>query len=219
VTASLIRGAILSFFFFSLIGVTGCGTVPKIIVLNDPLSDEEHLRLGLSYEAQGQWDLALSEYASALKKGGSSSVIEGYRGNVYLSKKDYPSAKDAYLKSLSENPQNAPVLNNLAFLYLVQKEKLKEAEGLLRRAIEIDPSRKAYYLDTLGSLFLERDEPDLALSVYQEAEALAPSDPVFLEHLRDGKKKVIDRLERASDEGDRRRERNPGERLAGERLE
>ena len=161
--------------------------------------------MGLSYEAQGQWDLALSEYEAALKKGGSSSVIEGYRGNVYFSKKDYASAKDAYRKSLSENPQNAPVLNNLAFLYLVRKENLKEAEGLVRRAIEIDPARKPYYLDTLGSLFLERNEPDLALSVYQEAETLAPSDPAFLDHLHDSKKKVLDRLERTPDEADRRR--------------
>lgn len=160
--------------------------------------------MGLSYEAQGQWDLALSEYESALKKGGSSSVIEGYRGNVYFSKKDYSSAKDAYQKSLSENPQNAPILNNLAFLYLVRKEDLREAERLVRRAIEIDPAGKPYYLDTLGSLFLERNEPDLALSVYQEAEMLAPSDPAFLSHLHDSKKKVLDRLERTPDEGDRR---------------
>lgn len=202
--ASLRRGALLLLFFSSFFGVTGCGTVPKIIVLKDPLSSEEHLRLGLSYEAQGQWDLALSEYESALKKGGSSSVIEGYRGNVYFSKKDYSSAKDAYQKSLSENPQNAPILNNLAFLYLVRKEDLREAERLVRRAIEIDPAGKPYYLDTLGSLFLERNEPDLALSVYQEAEMLAPSDPAFLSHLHDSKKKVLDRLERTPDEGDRR---------------
>src|SRR3569832_1366626 len=161
--ASFIRRAILislffSSFFFSLLGMSGCGTVPKIIVLKDPLSNEEHLRLGLSYEAQGQWDLALSEYDAALKKGGPSSVIEGYRGTVYFSRKDYSSAEDAYRKSLSENPRNAPVLNNLASLYLVRKENLEEAERLVRRALEIDPPRKPYYLDTLGALFLERNE-------------------------------------------------------------
>ena len=152
--------------------------------------------MGLSYEAQGQFDLALSEYESALKKGGPSSVIQGYRGNVYFSKKDYPSAKSAYLKSLSEDPRNAPVLNNLAFLYLVQKEELKEAEALLRRAIEVDPSRKPYYLDTLGTLYLERDEPDLALSAYREAEALAPSDPSLLGQLQANKNRAIDRMEK-----------------------
>lgn len=192
---SLTSGAIV-FSFLSLLGLTGCGTVPKIIILKDPLSSEEHLRLGLSYEAQGEWDLALSEYEAALKKGGSSSVIQGYRGNVYFSKKDYPSAKEAYQKSLSENPRNAPVLNNLAFLYLAQKENLKEAERLIHRAIEADPSRKPYYLDTLGAVYLERDEPDLALLAYREAEQLAPSDPSFLNHLHDNKKRVLDLLEK-----------------------
>lgn len=205
--ASFIGRAVFISFFFSLLGMSGCGTVPKIIVLKDPLSNEEHLRLGLSYEAQGQWDLALSEYDSALKKGGPSSVIEGYRGNVYFSRKDYSSAEDAYRKSLSENPRNAPVLNNLASLYLVRKENLGEAERLVRRALEIDPSRKPYYLDTLGALFLERNEPDLALFVYREAETLAPPDPAFLEHLQESKKKVLDRLEPMPDEIGRPRPR------------
>lgn len=205
--ASFIGRAILISFFFSLLGMSGCGTVPKIIVLKDSLSNEEHLRLGLSYETQGQWDLALSEYDSALKKGGPSSVIEGYRGNVYFSKKDYASAKDAYRKSLSENPRNAPVLNNLASLYLLQKENLGEAERLVRRALEIDPARRPYYLDTLGALFVERDEPDLALSVYREAETLASADPAFLEHLHESKKRVLDRLERMPEGTDRPRPR------------
>ena len=202
-TADLIKGGRLILFFSLLLGLTGCGTVPKIIFLKDPLSSEEHLRLGLSYEGQGQWDLALSEYEAALKKGGSPSVIYGYRGNVYFSKKDYASAKDAYQKSLSENPQNGPVLNNLAFVYLVQKKNLKEAERLIRSAIEIDPSRKPYYLDTLGTVFLERDEPDLALSAYREAEALAPGDLAFLRHLETHQKRVLDLMEKTpSGEGD-----------------
>jgi tetratricopeptide (TPR) repeat protein len=201
--ANLVKAGIFFFSFLLLLGSTGCGSVPKIIILKDPLSAEEHRRLGLSYEAQGKWDLALSEYDAALKKGGPSSVIQGYRGNVYLSKKDYLSAKDAYQKSLSENPQNAPVLNNLAFLYLAQKENLKEAERLIRRAIELDPPRKPYYLDTLGAVFLERDEPDLALSMFQEAEGLAPSDLSFLSHLQVNKKRVLDLLEKGPQrEGD-----------------
>ncbi|MFQ5950231.1 MAG: hypothetical protein ACE5J1_06050, partial [Nitrospiria bacterium] len=51
--------------FFLLFGLVGCGAVPKIIILEDPLTHEEHLQLGLSYEAKGEWDLALSEYKAA----------------------------------------------------------------------------------------------------------------------------------------------------------
>ncbi|HEY5600012.1 MAG TPA: tetratricopeptide repeat protein, partial [Candidatus Manganitrophaceae bacterium] len=104
------------------------------------------------------------------------------------------SATTAYRKSLQENPQNAPLLNNLANLYLVQKTDLEEAESLARRAIEIDPSRKAYYLDTLGSIYIEREDYDLALSVFREAEILAGPDGALIEAIRKNQARLVDLL-------------------------
>ena len=179
------------FFIFAL---AGCGAVPRIVVLQDPLSAEEHLQLGLSYEADGKWDLAISEYQAALQKGGAASVIEGYLGNVYFAKNDFSSATTAYRKSLQENPQNAPLLNNLANLYLAQKTDLEEAESLARRAIEIDPSRRAYYLDTLGAIYIEREDYDLALSVFREAETLAGPDGALIEAIRKNQARLVDLL-------------------------
>lgn len=180
---------------FLLVGLSHCGGVPRIIVLNDPLSADEHIRLGLSYESKGEWDLALSEYHAALDKKGVASVIQGYLGNVYYSKKDFSSAKNAYLKSIEENPTNAPVLNNLAAVYLAENQNLKEAERLVLRAIDLDPSRKPYYLDTLGSIYMKRGEHDLALSSYSEAEVLAQPDPALLTELRNGKEQALISLE------------------------
>lgn len=186
------RWILLLFFIFALVR---CGTVPRIVILQDPLSADEHLKLGLSYEAKGEFDLAISEYEAALKKGGPISVIEGYLGNVYYSKKDFPAAKRAYRKSLHESPHNAPLLNNLASLYLIEKGDLKEAEALARQAIEIDPARRAYYLDTLGSIYRERGEYDLALSAYQEAEGVASSDPLLLKEIDENKRRLLDLIE------------------------
>ena len=180
-----------------MLGWAGCA-LPKIVILQDPLSADEHLQLGLSYEAKGEWDIALSEYQSALNKGGSPSVIQGYLGNVYYAKKDFPSAQKAYRRSLQENPKNATILNNLASLHLVEKTNLEEAEALARRAIEIDPGRKAYYLDTLGGIYLERGEYDLALSVFQEAEGLAPSDAPFLAALHANKERLLSLMDKKS---------------------
>lgn len=180
---------------FLLFGLAGCGGVPKIIALNDPLSGEEHLQLGLSYEARGEWDLAIVEYQTALDKGESPSVIQGYLGNVYYGKKDYTAAEQAYKKSLRLNPQNAPILNNLASLYLVEEKDLFDAERFVQQAIEIDPARKPYYLDTLGAIYLARTEYEPALAAYREAKALAPSDLFLLKQLSERQDHVLKLLE------------------------
>ncbi len=184
--------ALLFLLFF---GLAGCGAIPKLIVLNDPLSSQEHLQLGLSYEAQGAWDLALMEYQTALDKGGSPSVIQGYLGNVYYGKKDYPAAEQAYKKSLRLNSRNAPILNNLASLYLIEGKDLFEAERFVQRAIEIDSARKPYYLDTLGAIYLARGEYEPALAAYREAEAAAPSDLFLLKQLSERRNHVLELLE------------------------
>lgn len=185
--------------FIFMLGWAGCGSLPKIVILQDPLSAEEHLDLGLSYEAKGEWDLAISEYQAALKKGGTSSVIEGYLGNVYYAKKDFASAERSYRRSLRDNPKNAPVLNNLASIYIAEKINFQEAETLARRAIEADPARKAYYLDTLGEIYMERGDYDLARSAYDEAENAAPSDPAFLEALHANRKGLESLIEKKSE--------------------
>jgi tetratricopeptide (TPR) repeat protein len=182
-------------FLLFLFGPSGCGAVPKVVVLNDPLSGEEHLQLGLSYEARGEWDLALLEYQTALEKGGSPSVIRGYLGNAYYGKKDYIAAEQAYRKSLHLNPRNAPILNNLASLYLLEGKDLREAERWVQQAIEIDPARKPYYLDTLGAIYLARAEYEPAFAAYREAKAFSPSDPVLLQQLSKQQDHVLELLE------------------------
>ncbi|MGE5808366.1 MAG: hypothetical protein ACM32I_04495, partial [Nitrospirota bacterium] len=56
--------------FFLIIAVmvilSGC-SLPRIIILNDPLSPEEHNNLGSIYESQGKFDLAAQQYREALK--------------------------------------------------------------------------------------------------------------------------------------------------------
>ncbi len=184
---------LLPLFFF---GLVGCGIIPKVIVLNDPLSGEEHLQLGLSYEARGEWDLAISEYQTAIDKGASPAVVQGYLGNAYYGKQDYVAAEQAYRTSLRLDARNAPILNNLASLYLVNRKDLLQAERFIQQAIEIDPTRKPYYLDTLGAIYLERAEYEVALAVYREAAALSLSDPKFLHQLREKQDHVLELLEK-----------------------
>lgn len=120
--------------------------LPRIIVLDDPLSTEEHINLGVAYEKKGELDNALKEYKEASKKNPSAYL---YIGNIYFQKNEFDEAEYYYKKSIKKDPKNADAYNNLAWLYYTRKENLDEAESLALKAIELNPSKKDGYQDTI----------------------------------------------------------------------
>ncbi|MDI6745109.1 MAG: tetratricopeptide repeat protein [Thermodesulfovibrionales bacterium] len=123
--------------------------MPRIVILDDPLSPEEHINLGVAYEKKGEIDNALKEYRLASKK---LPLAYLYMGNIYFQKNDFDGAESAYRKAIKEDPQNADAHNNLAWLYYTKKENLGEAEELALNAIELNPSKKEIYQDTLDKI-------------------------------------------------------------------
>jgi tetratricopeptide (TPR) repeat protein len=123
--------------------------LPRIVVLDDPLSPEEHLNLGVTYEKKGELDNALKEYKEASKK---LPLAYLYTGNVYYQKKDYEKAEIYYKEAIKKDPTNADAYNNLAWLYSIKKENLDEAEMLVLKALELNPSKKEIYTDTLEKI-------------------------------------------------------------------
>ncbi|MDP3298347.1 MAG: tetratricopeptide repeat protein [Thermodesulfovibrionia bacterium] len=133
------------FFLIAFSLLTSC-SLPRIIVLDDPLSPEEHINLGVVYEKKGEIDNALKEYRLASKK---LPLAYLYMGNIYFQKNDFDEAESAYKKAIKKNPDNSDAYNNLAWLYYTKKENLNEAEELALKAIELNPSKKDIYQDTL----------------------------------------------------------------------
>ncbi len=131
-----------------LLLASGC-VMPKIIILDDPLSPEEHITLGVVYEKKGEIDNALKEYKLASKK---LPLAYLYMGNVYFQKNEFDEAESAYKKAIKKNPDHSDAYNNLAWLYYTKKENLNEAEELALKAIELNPSKKDVYQDTLGKI-------------------------------------------------------------------
>jgi tetratricopeptide (TPR) repeat protein len=122
---------------------------PKIYILKDPLTPQEHLNLGVTYEKQGDFENAIREYEMAAKKIPQGSL---FLGNVYFQKGELDQAEKYYKEALEKEPDNPDALNNLAWLYYTKRENLDEAERLASRAIEINPAKKGIYEDTLKKI-------------------------------------------------------------------
>jgi len=132
----------------ALLLLSGC-SLPRIIILKDPLTPEEHLNLGVAYEQQGEFEPAIKEYTAAAKKLPRAYL---YLGNVHFQKKELGKAEAYYRKAIKNDPRNADAYNNLAWLYYSKKENLEEAEVLALKAIDLNPAKETIYRDTLEKI-------------------------------------------------------------------
>jgi tetratricopeptide (TPR) repeat protein len=140
----------IQFFFLILVtlSIASC-SLPKIIVLEDPLSPEEHLNLGVTYEKNGELDNALEEYKKASK---FFPLAYTYIGNIYYQKGEFKKAENYYKKAIKKEPNSADAYNNLAWLYYTEKKNLNDAEELVLKALQLDPSKQDVYQDTLEKI-------------------------------------------------------------------
>lgn len=181
-------------------GGVSCSAIPKVRILHDPLTAQEHLTLGVAYESQGKLDLAISEYEAALRKDSKELGIKAlvFLGNGYAQKGEYRQAERYYRKALAREPDNGQALNNLAWVYFQQRKKLREAEEMVRQALEGHPAKdsvRAGYLDTLSEILIGQARFSEALNHLQEAERLAAqNDPSLLPQIYSNQARIYESL-------------------------
>jgi len=122
-------------------------SLPRIIVLNDPLTPGEHINLGLAYENRGELDAALKEYETA---SGALPIANLYMANLYFQKKEFGKAEKLYEKAIARTG-DPRAYNNLAWLYYTTGGDLQKAEELARKAVELSP-RSPEFVDTLARI-------------------------------------------------------------------
>jgi tetratricopeptide (TPR) repeat protein len=159
----------------ALLFLSGC-SLPRIIILNDPLSAEEHNNLGRIYESQEKFDLAAQQYREALKKDKKSVPALLLLGDLSFRTRNYAEAESAYKKAIKLEPGNGDSYNNLCWVYLEQHAGMEKAEELIRKAITMTPEHRAYYLDTLGVVLLRLGRTSESITALKEALELLPKD-------------------------------------------
>jgi tetratricopeptide (TPR) repeat protein len=74
-------------------------------------------------------------------------------------------------------------MNYLGYLYVEDNRNLRQAEAMIKKALEIEPANGAY-LDSLGWLYFKQGKPRQAIKELEKASALM-KDPLICEHLGD----------------------------------
>jgi Tfp pilus assembly protein PilF len=171
--------------------IAACSSWPKIYKFHDPLTPQEHLMLGVSYESRGETNLAIAEYqkviAVAPEREGVTARV--FLGNLYAGLEQFQMAERYYREALSLEPRRRQALNNLASIYVTQGIKLDEAEQLARAALaEAKPGthdrQEHVYLETLGEVLLRQGRYKEALENFEKAETLTENGKaLWLVHL------------------------------------
>lgn len=165
------RLLLLSLLFSLVLG--GC-TLPRIIVLNDPLNASQHNDLGVAYEQRGETALALREYERAAELDADWARPLINRGNVLAASRDWFGAQKSYRQALRREPGNAEGLNNLAWV-LLQAGEGDAALDYAQQAITLEPLQPAY-LDTLAEILIARKAFPEARLALETALSLNPSE-------------------------------------------
>jgi tetratricopeptide (TPR) repeat protein len=133
------------------------------------LSAEEHNDLGVFFERAGALEPATRHYLAATQLRPENSYFRMNLGNALLKQRRLREAADTFARAVELDSQNADAMNNLAYAYLEMGRNLDDAIGLCHKALALRPSRSAYYLDTLGAIYLKQGRSRDAISTFEAA--------------------------------------------------
>lgn len=105
-------------------------------------------------------------------------------GSIYERTGDRKAAEKTFLAILDKNPDHAPTLNYLGYMWAEGGVNLEKAHEMLTRAVGQEPNNGAY-VDSLGWVYFRLGNLDLAEKYLSDAVKLVPRDPTVHEHLGD----------------------------------
>ena len=134
-----------------------------------------YARLGGVYILLGQSNQAVEVFHRALQRFPDLPEAHYFAGIAAQAVSDYELAEKELRTSLALEPDNVNGLAQLGFV-LLERDRTKEAEGILRRAIAIND--KHFYANyNLGRLLVKSRRYEESLSVLQHAATLKPKNP------------------------------------------
>ena len=140
------------------------------------------------YKNTKEYDNAIKYYSQVLKSINEDTEVKSdllyRRGGSYERLKDYENADKDLLHSLRINPDDAYVLNYLAYSWLERDYKINEAIKMLEKAYS-SKSDDPYIIDSIGWAYYLINDFVKAETFLKRAVELMPDDPIVNDHYGD----------------------------------
>ncbi|MFL6248658.1 MAG: tetratricopeptide repeat protein [Thermoanaerobaculia bacterium] len=137
-----------------------------------------------AYIQAGDFPSAVAVLQSAVAAKPDDVDLKFQLGSVQERAGDRKASEAVFLEVLQKNPEHAPSLNYLGYMWADNNVNLERAQEMLTRAVGQDPDNGAY-LDSLGWVYFRLGQLELAEKYLADATRLLPHDPTVHEHLGD----------------------------------
>ena len=140
------------------------------------------------YKRSKDYKTAIRYYSKVIENFSKNSEIKSdllyRRGGSYERSGDFINADKDLLESLSINPDDAYVLNYLAYSWLERDYKIEEAMEMLKTAYEAE-NDDPYIIDSIGWAYYLIDDYKEAEKYLKRAVEMMPYDPIVNDHYGD----------------------------------
>lgn len=151
------------------------------LVAASPQTAQLYMALANAYRLKGDTANALA----TLQKGAGVAPKEPgpviAEAEILTAMNRQQEALDKYRTALRMTPDNATLLNNVAYLMADTGGSLDEALKYIRRALQLD-AKQPRYSDTLGWIYYKQNLNDTALQVFRGLTATNPDNATFHYH-------------------------------------
>ena len=140
------------------------------------------------YKNSKDFEMAIEYYTKIISKLDDDSLIKSdllfRRGGSYERLGKFDESDKDFFHSLNINPNNAHVLNYLAYSWLEREYKIDEAMKMLQTAYDLR-SDDPYIIDSIGWAYYLIDDFSEAEKYIKIAVELMPDDPIVNDHYGD----------------------------------
>jgi tetratricopeptide (TPR) repeat protein len=159
-------------------------------------SEELSLAAGV-YQRVELYDEAIAVLARLVEIEPDDLEHRFWLASAYERTQRYAQAQAGFEGILAADPEFAPALNYLGYMWAEQGVRLQEALRLVRKAVSLEPENGAY-VDSLGWAHYRLGEYEEARDHLERAIELEGADATIYEHLGDTYR-ALGRLEQARD--------------------
>jgi tetratricopeptide (TPR) repeat protein len=156
----------------------------RIDVLLSSGEFDDKVRAASIYQSLEHYDAAIPILEMALSEQPKSTQVMFWLGAAYERSARHEAAEEMLEAVLELEPDFAPALNYLGYMWAEKGEKLGRALDLVQQAVKLEPNNGAY-IDSLGWTHYQLGNYDKAQNLLERAATLVGDDAIVFEHLGD----------------------------------